>query len=73
MCTPRIRTAGAKAVGPSITKTKAFLRDESGQDLIEYALIAGLLALAAVASLKNVANAVKSVFTSLDTAIMTNV
>jgi len=46
-----------------------FLEDESGQDLIEYGLIAGLLGLGAIASLKGVATAVGVVFTSVGTTL----
>ena len=48
-------------------------RDESGQDLIEYALIAALIALAAVASLKTVGTgvvgALNKVATQLNSAL----
>jgi pilus assembly protein Flp/PilA len=37
-------------------------RDEEGQDLTEYALLLVLIALAAVASVKTLANAITSVF-----------
>ena len=37
---------------------KKLWRDESGQDLIEYALIAALLALAAVVGMKSLATAI---------------
>jgi len=36
--------------------------DESGQDLVEYALLVALLALAAVATLGTLANTIKNVF-----------
>jgi len=39
-----------------------FLRDESGQDLIEYALLLVFLALAAVATLPTLGSAVNNVF-----------
>ena len=39
-----------------------FLRDESGQDLIEYALLLVFLALAAVATLPILGSAVNNVF-----------
>lgn len=39
--------------------------DESGQDLIEYALIAGIVALGAVIAMKSVTTAVNSVFSSV--------
>lgn len=37
---------------------KSLRRDESGQDLIEYALVAALIALAAVASMNTVAQGI---------------
>ena len=39
---------------------KKLQRDESGQDLIEYALIAALLALAAVVGMKSLATAINT-------------
>ncbi len=41
------------------------LRDEQGQDLIEYALIAALIALAATAGMKTVATDINSAFTNI--------
>ena len=41
---------------------KSLLKDESGQDLIEYALIAALLALAAITAMTSLANNIKNVF-----------
>lgn len=41
---------------------KALHRDESGQDLIEYALIAALIALGAVVGMDTVANEINSAF-----------
>ena len=37
-------------------------QDESGQDLIEYALIAALLALAAVAAMTTLSGKIKTIF-----------
>jgi pilus assembly protein Flp/PilA len=42
-----------------------FLNDESGQDLIEYALIASLVALVAITGLNGLANSVKSEYTKI--------
>ena len=44
---------------------KNLRRDESGQDLIEYALIAALLALAAVGSMRSVATGITTLFTNV--------
>jgi pilus assembly protein Flp/PilA len=43
------------------------MTDESGQDLIEYALVAALIGLGAVASLKSVSGIIGNVFTSIGT------
>jgi pilus assembly protein Flp/PilA len=40
-------------------------REDSGQDLIEYALVAALIALAAVVGMKNVANAINLAFINI--------
>jgi len=39
--------------------------DESGQDLIEYALVASLIALAAVAAMTTVGTKIQSIYTSI--------
>ena len=44
-------------------------QDESGQDLIEYALIAALIALGAVVSMKAVSTAIGGLFDSIVTAL----
>ena len=48
---------------------KNLQRDESGQDLIEYALIAALIALAAVAGMKTVGSGIASAFESVTTKL----
>jgi pilus assembly protein Flp/PilA len=49
------------------------LKDDRGQDLIEYALIAALIGLGATAALKNLATTVSSAFTTLGTRLINNV
>lgn len=44
-----------------------FVTDESGQDLIEYALIAGLISLVAVATMTTIGTTVGSIFTTIST------
>jgi pilus assembly protein Flp/PilA len=46
-----------------------FVSDESGQDLIEYALVACLIALGAVAALGTLNTAISGAFTSIGTKI----
>ena len=45
------------------------LRDECGQDLIEYVLIGGVVALAAVAGMSTFASKINSAFTNLGTKL----
>jgi len=45
--------------------------DESGQDLVEYALIVGVLGLGAVATLKGVATNVGTLFAAVGTTLTT--
>jgi pilus assembly protein Flp/PilA len=45
------------------------ISDESGQDLIEYALVAALVGLGAVASMKSIATSINSAFTSISTSL----
>jgi len=48
---------------------KAYFSEEEGQDLIEYALIAGLLALAAVAALTLMSGSLETLWTNLQGAL----
>jgi pilus assembly protein Flp/PilA len=48
---------------------KELWRDESGQDLIEYALVVALIALAATAGMSSVATQISSSFTSIATKL----
>ncbi len=47
------------------------LREEHGQDLIEYALVASLIALAATVGMGTVANAINSAFSSVGNKLNT--
>ena len=47
----------------------AFHHDDSGQDLIEYALIAALIALSAVVGMGSVAKALNDIFSSVGAKI----
>lgn len=48
------------------TLLQRFLSDESGQDLIEYGLIAALIALAAVTIMGTIGNSIAAVFTDVN-------
>ena len=51
----------------------AVWKDTSGQDLVEYALAAGLVAVAAVACMPGLSGTVNNVFTKIGSIINTNV
>ena len=55
-----------------IARFRALLRDDKGQDLIEYALLAGLIALVAVVAITNAGTQVNRVWGNIVTAL-TNV
>jgi pilus assembly protein Flp/PilA len=46
-----------------------FMRDESGQDLIEYALVAAIIALGATAAMTTLAGSITSAFTKIGTSL----
>jgi pilus assembly protein Flp/PilA len=48
-----------------------FVNDESGQDLIEYALVAAVVSLGAAATLQPLGAQIASVFTKIGTALTT--
>jgi pilus assembly protein Flp/PilA len=50
-------------------RLKRLRQDESGQDLIEYALVAALIGLGAVTGMQNVATAVSNGFATIDTQL----
>jgi pilus assembly protein Flp/PilA len=52
---------------------KNFLTDESGQDLIEYALVAAVVGLGAVASLNSLATSISGSFNTVSNNLTTNV
>lgn len=47
----------------------SLVSDERGQDLVEYALIVALIALAATAGMNTLASAINNTFSSLGTTI----
>jgi len=50
-------------------KMQALLGQEEGQDLVEYALLVSLIALAAITGVGYVASAVTTVFTNISTSL----
>ncbi len=45
---------------------RRFVREEGGQDLIEYALLAGFISLVAVTAIKNVSSGVNGVYNNIN-------
>lgn len=52
-----------------LNRVRSLRRDESGQDILEYALLTALIALAAVAAIGAAGGAVQGTFTAIATAI----
>ena len=50
---------------------KALLQDESGQDLAEYAILIGLIALAVIAAVTLLGGTISTVFNSIGTTLST--
>ena len=55
----------------SIIKVQNLMQGEEGQDLIEYALIVALIALAATAGMSTVASDINAAFSSIGTNLVT--
>lgn len=51
--------------------TDALIRDESGQDLVEYALVVALIALGATASISSLASSFSTAFSSVGSKLST--
>jgi pilus assembly protein Flp/PilA len=56
-----------------LTQLHQFQEDESGQDIVEYALLGAFIALGAVSSLKSVATGVAGVFNTTGSTITSNI
>ena len=52
-----------------IKRARRLVRDEAGQDLLEYALLTALIALAAVIAVQAAGVSVSGIFNSISTAI----
>ncbi len=57
-----------KRLSNSVLKLRVW-QDTSGQDLIEYALMAGMVALAAAAVVPTLAASINAIFTSVQTKL----
>ena len=54
-----------------ITRLRKLLRNDSGQDLLEYALLVALIALVAVAAITTTGSNVKTIFENITDALVT--
>jgi pilus assembly protein Flp/PilA len=52
-----------------ITRMRALVRDDSGQDMLEYALLTALIALVAVVAIKAAGIQVNAIFGEITTAL----
>jgi pilus assembly protein Flp/PilA len=51
----------------------SFMKDESGQDLIEYALVAGLIGLGAVVAMSGLATKIGSAFNTVGNTLTNSI
>jgi pilus assembly protein Flp/PilA len=54
-------------------KLQSLLREEDGQDLIEYVLVAALIALGATAGMNALATAINNAFLNVSSSLASNV
>ena len=52
-----------------ISRLRAFVRDDSGQDLLEYALLIGLIALVTVLAVTNAGSEINRIFAAIATSL----
>ena len=62
------RTRG-RNVMDLMARMRAFVRDDSGQDLLEYALLVGLIALVAVLAVTSTGTSVNAIFSAISTSL----
>jgi pilus assembly protein Flp/PilA len=73
---PHVRTADGRCTDPGegfmsmlLTYVKSFVRDEEGQDLLEYALLVALIALIAIGAVGAAGGSVKTIFNNIATQL----
>ena len=59
-----------KLLTKQYVRVQTFLADESGQDLIEYALVVALIAFAAVAGMNTVATDINNAFSKIGSKML---
>jgi pilus assembly protein Flp/PilA len=61
----KLNQIGSKFMAQLVMVLRTLKNDESGQDLIEYALVAGLIGLGAVAAMSSLASSIATAFGSV--------
>jgi pilus assembly protein Flp/PilA len=61
----RFEGVGRVSMGSIHDRLRALCEDESGQDLIEYALVAGLISLGAITAMSGLATRIGNAFNSV--------
>ena len=54
-----------------MNRLNSFVRETEGQDLLEYALLVGLIALVAVVAITNAGSSVNTIFTKIAASLAT--
>jgi pilus assembly protein Flp/PilA len=54
-----------------MARMRSFVRDDSGQDLLEYALLVGLIALVAVLAVTSTGTSVNAIFQAISNSLAT--
>ena len=52
-----------------MNQLKSFLRDESGQDMVEYAVLAAFISIVAIATIKTLGPLVTTIYTNVVNAL----
>jgi len=52
-----------------MTSVRRFVNDDSGQDLLEYALLVGLIALVAVLAVTSTGNSINKIFNTISQSL----
>lgn len=60
-------------LGTLLQQFRSLILREEGQDLVEYALVVALIALAATAGMNSLASSISSAFSSISTSLNTSV
>jgi pilus assembly protein Flp/PilA len=66
---PAAFAKSAALVKPAAFTPALFIRDESGQDLIEYVLVAGLIGVGAVTAMTNLGGKLRNVFNAISNSL----